>query len=66
MNDQLEEVLTNIRECRAKNGEAAAAKQKLISYYIEHDGRMQYKTYRDAGLLIGSGSIEAAHRSVIQ
>lgn len=66
MNNQLEEVLTNIRVCRAKNGEAATAKQKLIDYYIEHDDRMQYKTYRDAGLLIGSGPIEAAHRSVIQ
>ncbi|KGE84768.1 hypothetical protein IX84_12810 [Phaeodactylibacter xiamenensis] len=27
---------------------------------------MQYKTYRDEGLLIGSGPVEAAHRSVLQ
>ncbi len=42
------------------------AKAKLLEYYIEHDDRMQYKTYRDRGLMIGSGPIEAAHRSVIQ
>ncbi len=27
---------------------------------------MLYKTYKDKGLLIGSGPIEAAHRNVIQ
>jgi len=27
---------------------------------------MQYKTYRDNGLLVGSGPIESAHRNVLQ
>jgi hypothetical protein len=27
---------------------------------------MQYKTFQEKGLLIGSGAIEAAHRTVIQ
>lgn len=27
---------------------------------------MQYKTYRQNGLLVGSGPIESAHRNVIQ
>ncbi len=27
---------------------------------------MQYKSYREKGLMIGPGPIEAAHRSVIQ
>ncbi len=66
LNDELEKVLSCIRSCRARNEEARTAKAKLIDYYIEHDDRMQYKTYRDQGLLIGSGPIEAAHRSVIQ
>jgi hypothetical protein len=66
LNDEMEEVLLTIRSCRARNEEAKLAKEKLINYYIEHDDRMQYKTYRDKGLLIGSGPIEAAHRSVIQ
>ena len=42
------------------------AKQKAIDYYVEHDDRMQYRIYLEQGLMIGSGPIEAAHRSVIQ
>jgi len=62
----LEEVLQTLKSCRARNTEAKLAKQKTIDYYIQHDDRMQYKTYRDKGWMIGSGPIEAAHRSVIQ
>lgn len=66
LDNRLEEVLSTLRSCRARNAEAGAAKHKAIDYYIEHDDRMQYKTYREKGLMIGSGPIEAAHRSVIQ
>ena len=65
-NDDVEGVLQTVRSCRTRNPEARQAKEKLIRYYVEHEDRMQYKTYRDQGLLIGSGPIEAAHRSVIQ
>ena len=41
-------------------------KEKAIGYFIEHEDRMLYKTYREKGLMIGSGPIEAAHRSVLQ
>lgn len=66
LNNEVEEVISAVRTLRARSGEACKAKQKLLNYYIEHDDRMQYKTYREAGLLIGSGPVEAAHRSVIQ
>lgn len=66
LNNELEQVLQCIRSIRASNASAKLAKQKLIDYYLEHDHRMQYKTYREQGLLIGSGPVEAAHRSVIQ
>jgi hypothetical protein len=66
LDDRLEEVISTLQWCRAKNPEAKLAKQKAIDYYLEHDTRMQYKTYREKGLMIGSGPIEAAHRSVIQ
>ncbi|PHN00547.1 hypothetical protein CRP01_41665 [Flavilitoribacter nigricans DSM 23189 = NBRC 102662] len=66
LDNGLEEVLLSLRSCRANNQEAKLAKQKAIDYYVEHDDRMQYKTYREQGLMIGSGPIEAAHRSVIQ
>ena len=66
LDNGLEEVLAKLRSCRARNPEAKLAKQKAIDYYVEHDDRMQYKTYLEQGLMIGSGPIEAAHRSVIQ
>lgn len=66
LNNELEQVLSCIKSIRPTHSEAKLAKQKLLAYYIEHDDRMQYKTYREQGLMIGSGPIEAAHRSVIQ
>jgi Uncharacterised protein family (UPF0236) len=38
------------------------SKVKLINYYTTHLKRMQYKTFKEKGLLIGSGAIESAHR----
>ncbi|MEM6349114.1 MAG: UPF0236 family protein [Bacteroidota bacterium] len=66
LNNELEKVLSQVKSIRASNPEAKRAKEKLLTYYVEHDDRMQYKTYREQGLMIGSGPIEAAHRSVIQ
>lgn len=66
LDDQIEEVMKNIKKLRCMNDEAKEIKQKTLSYYTEHEDRMMYKTYRGKGLLIGSGPIEAAHRSVIQ
>lgn len=45
---------------------SAKSKKKALDYYNEHEDRMDYKRYQEKGLLIGSGPIEAAHRSVIQ
>lgn len=66
LDNRLEDVISTLKICRAMNIEAKLAKQKAIDYFVEHDDRMQYKTYREKGLMIGSGPIEAAHRSVIQ
>lgn len=63
---KVEGVVQTIKATRARTTEAKQAKEKLVRYYLEHEDRMQYKTYLDQGLLIGSGPIEAAHRSVIQ
>jgi hypothetical protein len=37
-------------------------RMRLINYYTKHLNRMRYKIFKDKGLLIGSGAIEAAHR----
>ena len=66
MEDKVHQVIEHIKKLRCKNDEGKEIKQKTLHYYEEHEERMFYKTYRDRGLLIGSGPIEAAHRSVIQ
>ena len=64
--NKVEQVISEIKSTRSKNEHAKEAKEKLISYYIEHADRMMYKTYKDNDLLIGSGPIESAHRNVLQ
>ena len=66
MNDQVEKVITKMQSIRSRNPSATQAKQTLIKYFTDHAERMMYKTYRNRGLLIGSGPIEAAHRNVPQ
>ncbi len=39
---------------------------QLIGYYKNHEKRMQYHTFKEKGLQIGSGAIESAHKDVLQ
>jgi hypothetical protein len=66
LNNEVAHVIDSLLSFRTRNKESAVAKNMVIRYYQEHEDRMEYKTYRERGLLIGSGPIEAAHRSVIQ
>ena len=38
----------------------------ILQYLRRNAYRMEYDKYRERGLMIGSGAIEAAHRTVIQ
>ncbi len=42
------------------------AQEKILNYYQTNAYRMHYPLYRQRGLQIGSGAIEAAHRTVVQ
>lgn len=66
LEDGVEEVIQVIQKMRCKSSNAKELKEKTLQYFLEHEDRMLYKTYRSRGLLIGSGPIEAAHRSVLQ
>lgn len=59
-------VISNLKNLRSISPQAKYAKQTAITYYEEHEDRMLYKTYKEKGMMIGSGPIEAAHRNVIQ
>jgi hypothetical protein len=63
--NQVKEVICHISLIDCK-GKALESKRNLLTYYENNQDRMQYKTYKDRGLLIGSGPMEAAHRHVIQ
>lgn len=45
---------------------ARKEQQNLIKYLLDNEYRMQYQQYLESGLFIGSGAIEAAHRTVVQ
>lgn len=49
-------------ERHRERGEAVVA---AVSYYSEHQARMDYATYRARGLQIGSGSVESACKQVV-
>jgi hypothetical protein len=66
LNNQVKEVMVDLQRVLPRNKEAQLAKETVLRYYEQNQSRMQYKTYKDKGLLIGSGPMEAAHRNVIQ
>ncbi len=66
LEDQVGAVIEQVRYLIPRTAKAKEKKEKLLRYYQNNSHRMYYKTYRDQGLLIGSGPIESANRTVIQ
>jgi uncharacterized protein UPF0236 len=58
---KVKEVLVELETWREK----AEAVEAAVSYYSEHQTRMQYASYRARGLQIGSGTIESACKQVV-
>lgn len=66
LNDRVKDVIDKIKRMKTSSEIEKKEKQALVEYYTVNQHRMRYKTFRQNGLLIGSGPIEAAHRHVIQ
>ena len=67
LNEDASKVIKNISLLpKTRKKEIEKKRKILIQYYQSNLKRMNYKTYKQMGLLIGSGPIEAAHRHVIQ
>jgi hypothetical protein len=62
----VQQLIAGLKDCKAVRKEAAKAKQAVVQYYQRNVNRMQYHTFVQNGHMIGSGAIEAAHRSVLQ
>jgi hypothetical protein len=62
LNSQLDTVLTHIRSLAIPIN----LRESICQYLESNRDRMDYAAYRRRGLLIGSGAIESAHRTVVQ
>jgi hypothetical protein len=58
----LDIVLVNIKGLSI----ASSVRDSVCSYLESNRDRMDYESYRARGLLIGSGAVESAHRTVMQ
>ncbi len=59
-------VIDNIANLKNLSITAQKEQRKLLDYYKNNIDRMQYKLFRNQGLMVGSGPMEAAHRTVVQ
>jgi hypothetical protein len=66
LESETDKVIDSIRKLKAETPGQVDAKQAEIQYLIKNRERMDYKLYREKGLQIGSGAIEASHRTVVQ
>jgi len=62
----VEAVINLIIDLAPKTTTIEKEKVKLLNYYTNNLSRMDYPAYIRQGLLIGSGAIEAAHRTISQ
>jgi hypothetical protein len=62
----VEALIELIEEIEPSTKTIQKEKEKLLNYYKNNRSRMDYPTYLEKGLLIGSGAIEAAHRTISQ
>jgi hypothetical protein len=63
---QLPQLLERIERLPLRRDESKGRRDKLLGYLRVNSYRMDYKRYRQQGLMIGSGAIEAAHRTLVQ
>ena len=66
LQDGIEKVIMEIEKMKAKGNVQKAGKNKILTYYQRNKHRMMYQTFKEKGMLIGSGPIESANRVVIQ
>ncbi len=64
--DEVEEVIKDLKNISSETDEMDKALKEVTGYYENNITRMKYGTFIKKGYLIGSGSIESAHRNVIQ
>ena len=64
LDGDVEEIINSLEDF--PGGTFIKEKQQLLTYLRNNTHRMRYKAFQEKGHLIGSGSIEAANKQVIQ
>ena len=59
-------VMKVIKELHITKKQTKQERKMLLQYYRKNQYRMNYPEYLEKGYLIGSGAIEAAHRTLVQ
>jgi len=62
---KVEKVITALQASSPANEEIKEALQKQVGYFDKNKERMRYNRFKEQGLFIGSGVIEAGCRAVI-
>ena len=58
-------LLRALKRMRPKTDEQREAVRRQLGYFTNHRHRMQYARFREAGLMIGSGPVEAGCKTVV-
>ncbi len=66
LDNKADTVLKTMQQQQGRTTLSEKQRKAVITYYENNLKRMQYKTYREAGYMIGSGPIESAHRNIVQ
>lgn len=66
MVDGIDKILSNLKGLSNLSRSAEGSRWEVMGYYQRNRHRMQYSQFRERGLQIGSGPMEAAHRTVVQ
>jgi len=65
LEDSVENTISKIKELKLEDEEHLAARKTILGYFEKNRSRMNYKEYREKGLIIGSGAIEGGNKNVI-
>ena len=66
LESRLEELKASIGQLPVTTAHLEKECQKVLQYIEQNQFRMDYKAYLEQGLRIGSGAVEAAHRTLVQ
>lgn len=66
LSEGVDGVLATLASLTKLAASAAESRRQVVGYYQRNRHRMEYGRFRERGLQIGSGPMEAAHRTVVQ